>query len=171
MTAWATAATRDHSEDFLAEAERNKKLKESFLVSLSPYKSVNVQKFTMVESGAFLFCWHCIMRVFLVGLLVTVYNIWTSILDYTVGQNQGWRTKQEDNCHLWNIIVLEQKGVQWITVLLFQHSHVQIPLTYIWSDAGKPGSRHSFHESWGKAIEENINLLISSIQESTKNLL
>lgn len=115
--------------------------KDHFWFHFSPQKSVNVQKFTMVKSGAFLFCWHCIMRVFLVGLLVTVYNIWTSILDYTVGQDQGWRIEQEDNCHPWNNNVLEQKGVRWITVLLFQHSCVQIPLTYIWSDAGKPGSR------------------------------
>lgn len=41
-----------------------------FWFLLSPWKSDNVQDFTMVKFGAFLLFWHCIMGVFLVGYCI-----------------------------------------------------------------------------------------------------
>lgn len=61
-----------------------------FWFLLSPGNFVNIQEFTVVKFGMFLFCCHCIMGVFLDGLSVTVY-VWTTILDQTPWQDQGWR--------------------------------------------------------------------------------
>lgn len=54
------------------------------------------------------------------------------------------------------------EGEQWITML--------VQLTYTWCRQTWM-SGHPFHESWSKVDEENIKLLIPSIQESTTSLL
>ena len=54
-TAQATAATRNHNEDFLARLRGIKTGEDHFGFLLSPWKSINIQEFTMGKLGAFLF--------------------------------------------------------------------------------------------------------------------